>query len=171
MFGWANGFGFWRCLIFNGLKKMAAILFGFWIVQFWNGWYHSYIVVPDHSKNQNIQNLNIKTFCIWMVFGSRGSDFEPPLYWVIFLGIKILVQWLNYNSALWIWQVSELKDSRAKFIIKLYYIFIYGKWQCTAGMWIPDLSGIWMLRMRLNFIVEDCFTLNCTLRSLYNFPK
>ena len=40
-------------------------------------------------------------------------------------------------------------------------------------IWQLFLHGqpVYMLRMRLNFDVEDCFALNCTLRSLYDFPK
>ena len=41
---------------------------------------------------------------------------------------------------------------------------------CRVLMLLKKGSA-YMLRMRLNFVIEDCFALNCTLRSLYNFEK
>ena len=54
---------------------MAAILFGFPMVWFWNGWDHSYNYCHDQLfQNQTIGNLNFKMFGIPMC-----AVLKPPL--------------------------------------------------------------------------------------------
>ena len=41
--------------------------------------------------------------------------------------------------------------------------------------WITEMENLGALNLceglDSNFVVEECFALNCTLRSLFNFPK